>query len=97
MDNLSYQQGWDDSKQECAAIGRENDEMRAEISSLREEVQRLRDALVKNEYISIPNILYGSEWDCLDEYRFCPECGYKNTDGHYRDCTIGNALEKENE
>ena len=28
------------------------------------------------------------------QYRYCPSCGYKEPDGHWRDCELWNLLDK---
>ena len=44
------------------------------------------DVLLSIEYIQDDRDPYGP--------KICPECTYPETDGHYKDCTVGQVLDK---
>lgn len=61
------------------------------------DAKRLLEFLRRIEYVDL-----GETFDVINEltpahfsrFRFCPDCGYKNTDGHYRDCGLSKWIDE---
>ena len=64
------------------------------MESLRAELEKKDDLLKDLEYIEYPeDVLSGENEEYYGRYSFCPMCGYKQPDGHWKDCRLGLALE----
>jgi hypothetical protein len=73
-----------------AAIVQQNTELKERIAAL----EAVADAAQEVEYIDIGDTF---ELQDIERYfyshKFCPGCGYKKPDGHWRDCKLGIALD----
>ena len=59
-------------------------------------LQKVIEFLKRIEYIDLDETFDGVINELTppyySEFRFCPDCGYKHTDGHYRDCELASLL-----
>jgi len=54
---------------------------------------KLEEALKSVEYINIGEVFSLQDLDGYTySHLFCPDCGYKEEDGHWKDCAVGIAL-----
>jgi len=66
------------------------------IADLTSERDRLLEVLKSIEYIDIGETFDLQELDAYKaSHKFCPDCGYKEEDGHWEKCEIGSALDKD--
>lgn len=49
----------------------------------------VRAARALGEYVELPEDVTG--W--MSKYRWCPYCGYKSSDGHWKDCEMLELIE----
>jgi len=71
----------------------------SEEEKLRKRIEKLESLLREIEYINLADTfgdgLINELTDSyFEKWRFCPACGYKEPDGHWRDCPIAEALGK---
>ena len=60
-----------------------------ELAQLRAALLSARKVIKCLEYVS------SDDMDEIDyRYPYCPYCGYRKADGHWKDCCIGNWLEE---
>ena len=65
-------------------------------AALTSERDRLLEVLKSIEYINIGQTFDLQELDAYKaSHKFCPDCGYKEEDGHWEKCEIGSALDKD--
>lgn len=61
------------------------------------DAQKIRELIDAIEYIDLGAIFDGIINELTPAYytdfKFCPACGYKEPDGHWRDCEIAELLE----
>jgi hypothetical protein len=62
------------------------------------DTEKIRQFLKSIEYIDLDGTFTGIINDLTpthySRFRFCPCCGYKNTDGHWQDCELAELLER---
>jgi hypothetical protein len=61
------------------------------------DIEKVKKLLKRIEYIALSDVFGDFVADLAPEhysrFRFCPDCGYKHTDGHWRDCELSSILE----
>ncbi len=65
--------------------GNIRDALNVALARLKEVEETLKDL----EYINIEDFI-----DVNLKWKYCPSCGYKEPDGHWKDCELWLALEK---
>lgn len=76
-----------------AVADRDFDVVLATLAAQDEHIEELEGLLKKLEYIQYPEELTGDYRNAYYQaYKFCPECGYKQPDGHWKDCGVAKAL-----
>ena len=70
-------------------------ELGKQFIAITSERDRLAEALKSIEYINIGEVFGLQDLDGYTySHLFCPDCGYKKEDGHWKDCAVGSALDK---